>query len=111
MTDKGKEILEKERREERAKDVVIQFVDTNLQHFNVLAEKDEIDKKSGLIKFKKGDIKYYGVVIGKEPNKSDFCTCPSYWYEMDDDYKKTHAEAFQCKHIIEARAVRFEGHP
>lgn len=109
--DAGKEIIHEQARQERAKDVMIQFVDDKFQHFNVISDKDETDKKTGLIKVKQGDIKHIGAVWGKEPSTKDFCTCESFWYSNSDDYKKTHATSFNCKHILSAREIRFEGHP
>ncbi len=110
--DVGKQILHDDKRKERAKDVQIQFIDDKFQHFNVVAAEDEFDKKNPeLLKHKKGDIKYYGVIIGKEPNPRDFCTCESAWYGNTDEFKKASAFAFQCKHIHKAREVRYGGYP
>jgi hypothetical protein len=107
--DAGKQIQQDEKRQERAKDVSIQFIDGN--HFNVLAKEDEFDKKNPeLIKHKKGEIKYYGVIIGKEPHARDFCTCESAWYGNTDEFKKASPIAFQCKHLHAARAIRYGGH-
>lgn len=112
MVDAGKQIEHEERRKERAKDVSIQFIDGMFQHFNVLATEDEYDKKDKtLIKFRKGEIKYYGVIIGKEPNERDFCTCSSAWFGNTDEFKKASPIAFQCKHIMGAREQRYEGYP
>lgn len=97
MVDKGKEIKYQEARQVRAKDVKVVFIDGLFQHFNILNEDSS--------------IKHLGVVYEKEPNSKDFCTCESFFYSNSDDYKKTHAFSFQCKHLIAAREVRFVGHP
>lgn len=110
--DEGKRILHEDARKERAKDVKIQFIDDKFQHFNVIATADEFDRKDKtLLKIKEGEIKYYGVIIGREPHPRDFCTCESAWYGNSDESKKANPIAFQCKHIIAAREQRYEGYP
>lgn len=109
--DEGKLELFLDRRITRSKDVAIEFVGNNLQHFNVIATEEELDKKTKLIKFAKGAVKYIGTIFGHDPDKSDYCSCDSFWYGNDDEWKKSHGYAFQCKHIIAARTIRYEGHP
>lgn len=110
--DSGKESIFDDKRKERAKDVKIQFIDDKFQHFNVVAAEDEYDKKNPeLIKYHKDEIKYYGVIIAKEPSPRDFCTCESAWFGNSDEYKKAHPASFQCKHIHAAREIRYGGHP
>lgn len=107
--DAGKQLIQDEKRQERARDVQIQFIDGN--HFNVLTKEDEFDKKNPeLIKRKKGEIKYYGVLVTKEPHSRDFCTCESAWYGNTDEFKKSSPIAFQCKHLHAARAIRYGDH-
>lgn len=110
--DAGKQILNEEKRKQRAKDVVIQFIDDKCQHFNVLSIKDEYDRKNPeLLKIKAGDVKHLGVILGREPNQKDFCTCESFYFGNSDEYKKANPAAFQCKHIIEARETRYAYYP
>lgn len=110
--DLGKETIQEEKRKERAKDVSIKFIDSRLQHFDVIASEDEFDKKNPeLLKHKKGDVKYLGAIIERNPHQNDFCTCPSFYFGNSDEYKKAHPAAFQCKHLIEARELRFSGYP
>lgn len=110
--DEGKQILQDDKRKERSKDVEIQFVDGVFQHFNVVAADDEFDKKNPeLLKLKKGEIKYLGAIISKEPHQKDFCTCESFYFGNSDEYKKANPAAFQCKHLHAARAIRYGGHP
>jgi hypothetical protein len=105
--DAGKQILHDEKRKKRAEDVKIQFIDGLFQHFNVAVE-DECDRKNPeLLKRRKGEIKYYGVLIAKEPHKNDLCTCESFYFGNSDEYKKANTAAFQCKHLHKARLARY----
>ncbi len=109
--DAGKQTLHEERRQERAADVEIQFLGDGV-HFNVLSTMDEYDKKNkDLIKYKKGETKHYGILIEKEPHQKDVCTCESFYFGNSDEYKKSHPEAFQCKHLHAARTLRYENYP
>jgi hypothetical protein len=106
--DAGKQILHDEKRKERAADVSIQFIDGLFQHFNVIASEDEYDKKNPeLLKRKKGEIKYMGILVSKEPHKNDLCTCESFYFGNSDEYKKANPAAFQCKHLHGARKIRY----
>lgn len=105
--DNSKTIISEEKRASKAKDVWIQFTESDgeIDKFNVLNEE--------------GNIKYFGQIKSKIPNESDKCSCPSYTYGMqydkiEDEYKgesnylREHGYSFQCKHIISARAKRNE---
>lgn len=110
--DAGKEIQFEERREQRASDVEIQFIDEGFHHFNVLAVKDEVDKKNPeLVKTKKGEKKHLGAIWSQDPSIKDFCTCESFYFGNSDEYKKSHTAAFQCKHLIKAREIRYSNYP
>ena len=109
--DAGKEIIFDERRQARAKEVGIQFVDGLYQHFNVITTKDEFDKKTGLLKLAAGTIKHMGILWGREPSIKDVCTCESFQFGNSDEFKKSHTHSFQCKHLHSARQIRFEGYP
>ena len=100
--DTSKQIFEKERREKKAQEVKIQFIDELLEDINVLDEE--------------GSVKYYGH-ISKDTLKDD-CSCPSFHYGMrydkvtaenlkgESNYFKEHGINFQCKHILRAKEVR-----
>lgn len=95
--DEGKQTLQKERRESKAEEVLITFIDGAFQHFNVLDSE--------------GKIKHLGILMEKEPHAKDMCTCSSFYFGNSDEYKKSHPAAFQCKHLIKSRKTRYEGHP
>ena len=106
--DAGKEIIFDERRAERAKEVGLLFHDQ--YHFDVIATKDEFDKKfPDLIKVKKGDVKHRGVIWGKEPSVKDSCSCESFMFGNDDEWKTSHIFSFQCKHLHAARDFLYGG--
>ena len=80
----------------------LQYIDAF--HFDVIATKDEFDKKfPDLIKIKKGDVRHRGVLWSEKPHQKDFCTCESFFFSNSDEYKKANPVAFQCKHLIAAR--------
>lgn len=107
MSDKYKETIHLETRQKNSQQVVIQFVDATKVEFHVLCAEDEFDKKSGIKLRNKGDPKYNGKVIGNEPHKDDYCTCPNFTPNNNDNYVNEHGYAYQCKHILKARADRF----
>ena len=93
-----------ERRIEKSKDIKIQFTDPELKLFVVLGDD--------------GNIKYYGNL--SDNKEDDECSCPSWMYGMAFDkassennskgesrYQAENGIAFQCKHIIGARAIRY----
>ncbi len=94
-----------ERRVEKSKDVKIQFTDPlTLKSFVVLDDD--------------GNIKYYGKL--SDNKEDDECSCPSWMYGMkfelasdennskgESRYKAENGIAYQCKHIIAAREVRY----
>jgi len=86
--DVGKEIEFEAGRNERSKDVVIQFQTEN--NFIVL---------DGF-----GTQKYIGVV-GQEPALDD-CTCPSFFHNNNEKWESSHPEPFQCKHLMKAKRIK-----
>lgn len=90
-----------EKRISNSKDVKIIFVDP--QTFNVVDEE--------------GAVKYFGTL--SENKSEDECSCPSHEYGMkyekvtednlkgESRYLAENGIAFQCKHIIAARAIRY----
>lgn len=85
----------------KSKDVKIVFVDP--QTFNV------VDSE--------GNLKYFGKLTANK--EGDECSCPSYEYGMkyesateeklkgESRYLAENGFAFQCKHIISARSIRY----
>lgn len=82
--DNSKTIFEKEKREKKSKLVTVKFTSEVL--FNVLDEE--------------GNSKYHARI---DP---PFCECPSYEFGNTEEYLATHAEAFLCKHLIHAIALK-----
>jgi len=91
----GKYILQEEKRIERSKDVKVRFYDS--QNFLIVDES--------------GDVKYDGKLIGHDFDMDDYCTCQSFQHGNVKNYIDEHGYAFQCKHIIKARQLRFIGYP
>ena len=96
MTDEGKAQIFKERRESKAKEVKIVFIDAE-NNFNV------IDTE--------GTLKYVGIIYTKDPHLQDYCTCQSFYHGNSEDYQREHGVSFNCKHIIAAKLQRFTNHP
>lgn len=91
-----------EKRIQKSKDIKIQF--TSPDSFVVLDESE--------------NIKYYGKISDNKVD--DECSCPSWVYGMafekasaennskgESRYMAENGTAFQCKHIIGARSVRY----
>ena len=88
--DMGKQIIFEERRKEKSKSVRIQFVESD--RFNVLDDE--------------GNLKYIGKIDPK--NQEDDCTCMSFIQGNKDRYVNANGQAFQCKHIMKAKELRFK---
>ncbi len=88
----SKNILELEKREQRARDVHVKLASTSMDgyHFNVY---DEDDKK----------IKYIGKISGDHTH--DECGCMSFLKGNSADYQRNNPLPFQCKHIIGAHLL------
>ena len=94
-----------ERREQASKQVKIVFVEDSFTKFNVLNED--------------GTTKYLGK-IDLEKNVDDECSCDSFYYGMkfekisedsvkiESRYMAENGTAFQCKHVLCAKALRKE---
>lgn len=91
--DNSKQIIEKERREEKAEAVILKIVSTTTKGFAFNVYKDEELTK----------IKYIGKI--SKDHLDDQCTCHSYMFGNSEDYKKTHPLPFQCKHILQAHIM------
>jgi len=87
--DIGKEQIFEERRQQRANDVT--FIFTDEFGFIVLKE-PAINGKIEL-----SNIKYFGTV------KPETCTCQSFYHGNSENYQITHAEIYNCKHLIKAK--------
>lgn len=94
---------------ERAKDVAIKFTDS--ENFLVVYAEDEFDKKTKLKTHDKGDVKYFGIVKSHIPHIDDYCGCQSFYHGNVKAFLDSHGFAFQCKHIIQGRNMRYAGHP
>ena len=98
MTDAGKEILFYERREQRSKSSLIVMTDD--RGFVVLKEEPKIP---GVIEL--SNIKYFGIIDPKSIN--DKCGCRSFYHGNVEKWIAEHGTAFQCKHIIGAKKIRY----
>lgn len=92
--DAGKQQIFKERREQKAQEVKIVFVDS--ENFNVVSED--------------GSLKYVGIVKSAKPHIDNYCTCQSFYHGNSEEFQKANGVAFSCKHIIRATQIRYEGH-
>lgn len=106
--DAGKEMLQQDKAKLAAELVGIVFIDS--ENFNIIATEDEIDKTTKLVKIHKGEMKYNGKIIGPKPHIDDYCTCPSQFHRNNKQFQDEHGYAFQCKHLEQARAKRYQGH-
>lgn len=88
----SKEIFSDEKRIVASRDVYVQIADLGVNHsyFNVYDPND-------LTK-----IKYMGKITENRTH-DEYCTCPDNFHRNTEDYKRTHAESFQCKHQIAYR--------
>lgn len=89
--DSSKQILEKERREEAAEGVIVRLSSTTMHGFAFNVYNN--DEK----------LKYIGEI--SKDHVHDECTCHSFMFGNNEDYKKTHPLPFQCKHIIAAHKM------
>lgn len=90
--DEGKLELQLQKRVNASKQVIINFP-TDDNTFQVLDEE--------------GNVKYTGLVQGKDPHKDDDCTCPNFKPLNNEKWMSTHGYSYNCKHIIAARAKKF----
>ncbi len=88
----SKQIFSDEKRIVASKGVYVQIASLKVDHsyFNVFDPKDQTK------------IKYMGKITNKQDH-SEYCTCPDNFHRNTEDYKNTHALAFQCKHQIAYR--------
>lgn len=89
----SKQIFEKEKREERSKDVIVKLASSTTKGFNFNVHKND----------EKERIKYIGSI--SEDHKDDSCTCQSFMHGNSENYQKTNPLPFQCKHIIKAHSM------
>lgn len=92
----SKVILHKERREVRAKDVLVKLTSSTTTGYMFGIYKDEDAEKS----------KYVGNI--SEDHLSDDCTCKSFEHGNDENYIRENPLPFQCKHIIAAHELMEE---
>ena len=88
----SKQIFEKERREQRAKDVTVRLCSTSMNGFYFNVYNDDEEK-----------IKYIGQI--SQDHLHDECTCMSFMKGNSENYKRTNPLPFQCKHVIRAHSM------
>lgn len=93
---------------ERSKEVVLKFTDS--ENFLVLEPEDRFDKKTGIQVANKDDVKYHGKVMSHVPHIEDDCDCPSFYHGNVEKWIVSHGFAFQCKHLVAARELRYAGY-
>ena len=89
--DSGKQILHKERREQRAVDVNVKLCSSTLTGFTFNVYND--DEK----------IKYIGDI--SQDHIHDSCTCQSFMHGNSENYQKENPLPFTCKHILKAHSL------
>lgn len=90
----SKQILEKERRVQRSKDVIVRLSSTNTKGFNFNVHSDEKLKEK---------LKYIGTI--SEDHTNDSCTCQSFMMGNTENYQRENPLPFTCKHIIKAHSL------
>lgn len=91
--DNSKQIFEKEKREEKSKDVIVRLTSATTKGFNFDVYTNDIKEK----------VKYIGTI--SKDHTDDSCTCDSFMYGNNENYVKENPLPFQCKHIIAARKM------
>lgn len=87
----SKQIFEKEKRIQRAKEVTVRLSSSTTTgfNFNVYANDDLKEK-----------IKYIGTI--SETHEDDSCTCQSFMHGNSENYQRDNPLPFNCKHILAA---------
>jgi uncharacterized protein YutD len=80
------------------KPIIIQFIDEAFQEFNVM--ENEYPKV----------IKYTGRIESIQPHIKDYCTCMFFTIKNTKEFTDEYKRSFQCKHINEARKIRWSRH-
>lgn len=86
----SKQILELEKRKERAEDVTVRLTSSTTTGYNFDVYTNNLLEK----------VKYLGTIT--ENHLGDSCTCHSFTHGNSENYVKTNPLPFQCKHIIGA---------
>ena len=89
----SKQILEKERREEKSNDVITRLTSCTTKGFNFDVYTDDLKEK----------IKYIGTI--SHNHLDDSCVCQSFMHGNSENYQKENPLPFQCKHIIAAHSL------
>ena len=89
----SKQIFEKEKREEKSKDVIVRLTSITTKGFNFDVYTNDI----------KEQVKYIGTI--SKDHTDDSCTCQSFMHGNSENFQKTSPLPFQCKHIIAAHAL------
>ena len=89
----SKTILEKEKREIAAKEVIVRLTSTSTKGFNFDVYTNDLKEKT----------KYIGTI--SQDHLDDYCTCHSFTFGNSESYQKENPLPFQCKHIMKAHEL------
>ena len=89
----SKQILEKEKRELAAGDVIVRLSSSTTKGFNFNVYTNDLKEK----------IKYIGTI--SQDHKDDSCTCHSFMFGNNENYVKENPLPFECKHIMAAHKM------
>jgi len=89
----SKLILEEAKRIVNSVDVIVRLCSSTTNGFSFKVLKT-VDSKTS---------KYIGEI--SKDHKSDECTCSSFMFGNNENYKKTNPLPFQCKHVIKAHSI------
>lgn len=84
----SKQILEKDERIKKSKDVIVRLSSSTTKGFNFNVYTDEIKEK----------LRYIGTI--NHNHTDDSCTCTSFMMGNSENYQRENPSPFQCKHII-----------
>lgn len=89
----SKQIFEKAKREQKAKDVIVTLSSSTTNGFAFRVLKKAYDKIS----------KYIGEI--SKDHKHDECTCQSFMIGNSENYQRDNPLPFTCKHILAAHKL------
>lgn len=89
----SKTILEKERRVEKSKNVIVRLASSTTKGFNFNVHNDDL----------KEQLRYIGTI--SKDHLNDSCTCQSFMHGNSENYQRENPLPFQCKHIIKAHSM------
>ena len=89
----SKQIFEKEKRTERAKNEIVSLSSSTTKGYNFNVYYDDTREK----------IKYMGTI--SKDHTDDSCICQSFMHGNSENYQRDNPLPFQCKHIIAAHSM------